>query len=211
MKHQSQGSNLSLKHRLFFLPFPASEPQVYWCTLLLSLHSFFWEPVPFLCMAPGRSEEKAYLRFQKKKALALRLQETTKGSISKDRWSQLLEDALCEMDTCIFGCEFQHQEQAVSFFFFWQGGLGFLEEEERSREGKLPKAHSVQNKYHGFKSHNCRSHYWVVLFRSRSLKVEDVLPVPPDLIFNELLNWSLEKNQNKLPNSWLAGDPQSSF
>ena len=97
------------------------------------------------------------------------------------------------------------------FFFFWQGGLGFLEEEERSREGKLPKAHSVQNKYHGFKSHNCRSHYWVVLFRSRSLKVEDVLPVPPDLIFNELLNWSLEKNQNKLPNSWLAGDPQSSF
>lgn len=97
------------------------------------------------------------------------------------------------------------------FKFFWQGRLGFLEEEERSREGKLSLAHSAQNKYHGFKSHNCRSHYWVVLFRSRSLKVEDVLPVPPDLIFNELLNRSLEKNQNKLPNSWLAGDPQSSF
>ena len=171
-------------------------------------------------MAPGRSGEKAYLRFQKKKALALWLQETTKGSISKGRWSQLLEDALCEMDTSwmrvFLGVSSSTRSRLYLFFWFflflfWQGGLGFLEEEERSREGKLPKAHSVQNKYHGFKSHNCRSHYWVVLFRSRSLKVEDVLPVPPDLIFNELLNWSLEQNQNKLPNSWLAGDHESSL
>ncbi|KAI4549515.1 hypothetical protein MG293_001845 [Ovis ammon polii] len=43
------------------------------------------EPVPLFCIAPGRSGEKEYLQFQKKKALALRLQETTKGSLSKDR------------------------------------------------------------------------------------------------------------------------------
>lgn len=50
----------------------------------------------------------------------------------------------------------------------------------------------------------------------------DVLPVPPYLIFNELLNCSLGKNQKtklkfffffktKLPNTWFACHPQSSF
>lgn len=75
------------------------------------------------------------------------------------------------------------------FFFFWQGGLGFREEEERSREGEVPVVHPIQSEYHRFKSHTCWSHYWVVLLRSKPLWVEDVLPVPPYLIFNEKEIW----------------------